>query len=106
MIYPYASADEVRRFLFENNPNNPTIFSRCYIYRSEKIIGLTNKRGSTTASQAMEPHNIIRRWCLRKRLYQIRTEEDLIRNTYQVIGNTGNTDETFIQCGYYIFLDS
>ena len=51
MIYPYASADEVRRLLFENNPNNPTIFSRCDIYRSEKIIGLTNKRGSTTGSK-------------------------------------------------------
>ena len=62
MIFPKATADEIRRFLFENNFNNPRIFSRTDITRSELLIGLTRKRSSTTAFQAMMPHNIFRRW--------------------------------------------
>ena len=62
MIYPKAQADEVRRFIFENNLENPVIYSRVDITNVEKLLDMTRVRGSTTAHQALLPHNLLRRF--------------------------------------------
>ena len=41
--------------------NTSIIFNKVDICRAEQLIELTRKVGSTTAKQAMEPHNIARR---------------------------------------------
>lgn len=60
MAYPKATADEVRRFLYEDVPGSK-LFSRSDITRAETRLGMTRKRGSTTAWQAYLPRNILRR---------------------------------------------
>ena len=62
MVYPNAQADEIRRFLFQNNPINPIIYSRKDITEAEKLQDMRRLRTSTTANQALLPHNILRRW--------------------------------------------
>lgn len=59
-IYPRASADEVRAYI-ANNAVVQHIFSRVDISIAETRIGLTHKRASTTAYQALTPRNILRR---------------------------------------------
>jgi DDE superfamily endonuclease len=61
MIYPKATADEMIRFLFDNNNQNPRLYSRKDIYVTDKILHLTRKRSSTTAHQALLPQNVARR---------------------------------------------
>jgi len=62
MIFPKASADEIRRFIFSANLWNPQIFSRVDITRTENILELSRKRASTTAYQALHPRNLLRRF--------------------------------------------
>lgn len=57
MAFPEATADEVRRYILENNPN-PTLYSRCDITRAEQRLGFTKKVGSVTANQALSPRCI------------------------------------------------
>lgn len=61
MVYPKANADEVRRFIFENNPTNPVVFSRMDITRCEQLLDMRRLRSATTANQALLPHNVLRR---------------------------------------------
>jgi len=61
LVFPKSSADEKRRFIFENMTVNPTIFSQTDIYEAENRLGLTSKRSSTTAFQFSTPQNLIRR---------------------------------------------
>jgi transposase len=60
IAYPKATADEVRRYLYEDVPGLK-LFSRSDISKAETRVGLTRKCGSTTAWQAYEPRNILRR---------------------------------------------
>jgi hypothetical protein len=60
-VFPKANADEIRCFIFENS-QDPIIYSRQDITRSEQSFQLTKKRGSTTAYEAFLPENIQRRW--------------------------------------------
>jgi hypothetical protein len=60
LIYPEASLDEVRRFIYENS-SNPIIFSRSDISLHETFLDVTTKVASTTAMQALLPHNVRRR---------------------------------------------
>jgi hypothetical protein len=59
-VYPRAQADEVRAYIAEH-ATVPRIFSRGDISLVEKRIGLTRKKASTTAYQALTPRNIARR---------------------------------------------
>jgi hypothetical protein len=61
IIFPYATADEVRTYLFNNAHINPTIFTRNDIYKTDARLKITSKVGSTTAFQALLPQNVIRR---------------------------------------------
>lgn len=60
-VYPKATADEIRCFIFENS-RNPIIYSRPDITKAEQSLMLTRKKGSTTAYEAFSPENIFRRW--------------------------------------------
>jgi hypothetical protein len=60
LVFPKATADEIRRWIFENS-RFPTIYSRADISRSETNWGFSSKAGSTTANQAFLPINIFRR---------------------------------------------
>jgi hypothetical protein len=60
IAYPKATADEVRRFLFEDVPGFK-LFTRSDVSKAETRLGMTRKRGSTTAWQAHLPQNILRR---------------------------------------------
>ena len=61
--FPKATAaDEVAAFIFRNTlKHNPRVFSPSQITYAEDSIGLTRKRGSTSAIQAFSPENIMRR---------------------------------------------
>jgi transposase len=70
--YPKANADEVRRWMFENSPpNSSIIFSRQQITRAEIRMRLSHKRSSTTALQASEPRNLVRRYLFWNRPYPL-----------------------------------
>ena len=60
LVFPRCTADEVRRFLFENSPV-PLLFSRKDITVGEQRLGFTRKRASIIARQALREHNLIRR---------------------------------------------
>jgi len=61
IIFPYATADEVRTYLFNNAHINPQLFSRDDIYKTDARLKITSKAGSTTAYQALLPQNVVRR---------------------------------------------
>jgi hypothetical protein len=61
IIFPYATADEVRTYLFNNAIINPQIFTRDDIYKTDARLKITSKVGSTTAFQALLLQNVIRR---------------------------------------------
>ena len=60
MIFPKATADEIRRYILENNPTNANLYSRVDISRAETRIKMTRKRGATTANQAFTPLNMLK----------------------------------------------
>ena len=60
LVYPKALADEIRTFIL-NFSVNPKLYSRQDISKREKELGLTRKKGSTTAFQAFTPINLARR---------------------------------------------
>ena len=64
MIYPKSTHAEVNAFLYRCNLGNPRFqfYSPSQICRAETLIGLTRKKGSTTAYQALLPRNLIRRY--------------------------------------------
>jgi len=59
MAFPMANADEIRAFMLRNGCG--ILFSRQDISRAEIILNLTPKVAATTAMQAFEPHQIVRR---------------------------------------------
>ena len=65
LIYPKAQASEINAFLYRANYGDPNFrfYNPSCITQNEQRIGLTRKAGSTTAYQALFPHNIRKRWC-------------------------------------------
>ena len=62
LIYPKASADEVRAFISRQSSDG-VVFSRDQVGRAEKKLGLVTKRASTPALQAFTEENVRRhRW--------------------------------------------
>ena len=57
LMGPTASAEEVNVFVMQHSPN-PTFYSPSDISKRESELGLTSKRGSTTAFQAYNTVNI------------------------------------------------
>ena len=64
VVFPKATAPEINAFLYRANFGNLNFrfYSSSQISEAEKRIGLTRKRGSTTAYQALLPINIQKRW--------------------------------------------
>jgi len=64
LAYPKASHAEINAMLYRMNYGNPDFqfFSHSMICRAEKRLGLTRKRGSTTAYQALLPKNLLLRF--------------------------------------------
>ena len=64
VIYPKATIAEVNAFLYTVNLANPffAFYSPSQIYNGETLIGLSCKKGSTTAYQALYPVNLQKRW--------------------------------------------
>jgi hypothetical protein len=61
MCYPKCTLDQLRRFLFvEVDPH--ILFTREVVSQAETDIGMRTKRLSITATQALLPHNIVRRF--------------------------------------------
>ena len=60
LLYPTAEADEIIVFIAMHSVH-PRIYSRPDISGAEAWLGLTRKRGSTTAEQAMLPRARLRR---------------------------------------------
>jgi len=60
LIFPNATADEVRRWIFENS-RYPKIYSRPDITKAEIDWHFSRKRCSTLANQAIAPANVARR---------------------------------------------
>ena len=65
MAFPKAMAAEINAFLYRANFGNLDFrfYHPSQITKCEKRIGLTRKRGSTTAFQALLPVNRRKRWC-------------------------------------------
>ena len=65
IAFPKATAAEINAFLYRANYGDVTFrfYSPSQITECEKRVGLTRKRGSTTAYQAYLPRNIRKRWC-------------------------------------------
>lgn len=63
LVYPKGSSAEINAFLYRMNYGNPhfKFFSHSQICRAEQLLGLTRKRGSTTAFKALLPQNIQKR---------------------------------------------
>ena len=72
-IFPKATAAELNAFLFRaqlaRGENYPRFFSPSQITRAEDRLGLSRKRGSTTAYQALLPINLIRQWNYKNQNY-------------------------------------
>ena len=67
LAWPKATADQISAYIARNSTSG-WIYSRVAITRCENRLGLTRKRGSTTAFQALTPFNQARRhnfWNLR-----------------------------------------
>ena len=64
VAYPKCSIAEMNSFLYRANLGNPTFsfYLQSQISLAEKSIGLTRKKGSTTAYQALLPRNVLRRF--------------------------------------------
>jgi hypothetical protein len=64
IVFPKAMAAEINAFLYRANYGSIDFrfYSASQISETEKRIGLTRKRGSTTAYQALLPINIQKRW--------------------------------------------
>ena len=64
VFYPKATISEINAFLYRCNLRNPfwNFYHPSQISRAETLIGLSRKRGSTTAHQALYPANIQKRW--------------------------------------------
>ena len=64
VVYPKATIAEINSFLYKVNLANPNFrfYSPSQICRAEATIGLTRKKGSTTAYQAYYPQNLRKRW--------------------------------------------
>jgi len=64
VLFPKARAAEVNAALYRFNYGNPffSFFSKSQISEAEARLGLTLKRGSTTAYQAFFPVNLRKRW--------------------------------------------
>ena len=64
MVFPKATAAEINTFLYRANFGNVDFcfYSSSQISEAEKRIGLTRKRSSTTAHQALLGINIQKRW--------------------------------------------
>ena len=63
-FYPKAKIAEINAFLYRCNLRNPfwNFYHPSQISRAESLIGLTRKKGSTTAHQAYYPRNLRKRW--------------------------------------------
>ena len=59
-LYPKADADEIRAFIYSQSQDPKIVYSREDITKAENAMGLTRKRSSTTAYQALTPQNIHR----------------------------------------------
>lgn len=64
VAYPKASHAEINAFLYYVNFGDPTFrfYSHSQISKAEKLIGLSSKRGSTTAYRAFLAVNLQKRW--------------------------------------------
>ena len=64
VAFPKASHAEINAYLYRVNLGNPEFrfYSHSQISEAETRIGLSKKRGSTTAYQAFFPQNLDRRW--------------------------------------------
>ena len=64
VIYPKCSIAEINAFLYRVNIANPffSFYSPSQISKAESMIGLSRKKGSTTAYQAFYDVNLIKRW--------------------------------------------
>ena len=60
VLYPKVEADEIITFIAMHS-ENPVIYSRYAISKREAELGLTRKKASTTANQALEPANMLKR---------------------------------------------
>lgn len=63
-VYPKSTAAEVNAFLYEANYGNVNFrfYTNSQITEAEQFIGLTRKKGSTTAYQAYLEVNLRKRW--------------------------------------------
>ena len=63
-FYPKCTIAEVNAFLYTANLGNPnfSFYTQSHIYFGEKLIGLTCKRASTIAYQALYPQNLQKRY--------------------------------------------
>ena len=64
VAYPKCTIAEINAFLYRANLGNPafSFYSQSQISIAEKSIGLTRKKGSTTAYEAFLPRNLERRF--------------------------------------------
>ena len=64
VFYPKAKICEINAFLYRCNLLNPfwNFYHPSQISRAETLIGLSRKKGSTTAHQAYYPRNLRKRW--------------------------------------------
>jgi hypothetical protein len=64
IAFPKATAAEANAFLYNSNFGNVNFrfYSASQISEAERDIGLTRKKGSTTAYQALLPVNRLKRW--------------------------------------------
>ena len=72
-IWPKSTHAEMNALLFTSQvargEPNPRFFSPSQISRAEDRLGLSKKRGSTTAYQALLPRNLTKRWVYWNRPY-------------------------------------
>ena len=72
-IWPKSTHAEMNALLFTSQvargEPNPRFFSPSQISRAEDKLGLSKKRGSTTAYQALLPRNLTKRWVYWNRPY-------------------------------------
>ena len=64
-VFPKAQRCEIKAFLFRAHSGHiaePFIYDQAAITRAEADLGLSWKKGSTTAYQAMRPENQYKRW--------------------------------------------
>ena len=64
LIFPKCNHAEINAFLYRCNMGNPyfQFYSHSQISRAETLIGLSKKKGSTTAYQALYPRNLRKRY--------------------------------------------